>query len=169
MPLCFTSKIQIRGVNPYILVSRSRANSLKANWRKPLPVLVRINNKPQTPWRINMMPTGNGRFYLYLHATIRKSSTTKVGDRVKVELQFDTTYRTGPQHPMPQKFRAALTKSPKAKAAWNALAPSRKKELLRYFANLKSPEAQQRNLARAMHVLSGNPAQFMGRAWKNGR
>jgi Domain of unknown function (DUF1905)/Bacteriocin-protection, YdeI or OmpD-Associated len=169
MPLRFTSKIQIRGVNPFISVSAQRANSLKPNHRTPLPVLVRINSQPKTPWRINMMPTGDGRFYLYLHTTIRKASATKVGDRVHVELQFDSTYRNGPQHPMRPKFRSALTKTPKAKTAWNALPPSRQKELLRYFANLKSPEAQKRNLARAIHVLSGNPARFMGRDWKDGR
>jgi hypothetical protein len=169
MPLRFSSKIQITGINPYVPISASRARALKPNWRKPLPVLVRINNKPQTPWRINMMPAGNGRFYLYLHGHIRRASSSQVGDRVTVELRFDTVYRDGPMHPMPATLRQALANEPRAKAAWNALTPSRKKEILRYFANLKSPEAQRRNLQRLMHVLAGNSARFMARDWKDGK
>jgi hypothetical protein len=33
----------LRDGNPFILVSASRTNSIKPGWRKPLPVLVRIN------------------------------------------------------------------------------------------------------------------------------
>jgi uncharacterized protein YdeI (YjbR/CyaY-like superfamily) len=51
------------------------------------------------------------------------------------------------------------------KAAWNALSPSRKKEILRYFANLKSRDARERNIRRAVAVLSGSPERFMGRSW----
>jgi len=77
-----------------------------------LPVLVRINGKPRTAWRINMMPTGDGGFYLYLHGDIRKTSATKVGDRVAVEVRFDATYRNGPMHSMPSWFRSALARAP---------------------------------------------------------
>jgi hypothetical protein len=57
----------IRNANPYILVSAVRANTIKSGWRKPIPVMVRVNGKPDRQWRINMMPVGNGDFYLYLH------------------------------------------------------------------------------------------------------
>jgi uncharacterized protein YdeI (YjbR/CyaY-like superfamily) len=62
-----------------------------------------------------------------------------------------------------------LSEDPVAKRTWALLPPSRKKEILRYFAALKSPEAQERNLARMMHILSGSDAHFMGRDWKNGK
>lgn len=45
--------------------------------------------------------TKSGSFYLYLHGDVRKASTTKVGDRVHVEVSFDAEYRNGPMHPMP--------------------------------------------------------------------
>jgi len=51
---------------------------------------------------------------------------------------------------------------------WEALIPSRKKEILRYFAPLKSPEARERNLERALYVLSGKKGRFMARAWNQG-
>jgi hypothetical protein len=166
--LDFTAVIKIRGVNPFILVSAVRANAIKPGWRKPLPVLVRVNGKPAKAWSINMIPAGDGSFYLYLHGDVRKASGTVVGDRVRVEIDFDPSYKNGPQHPMPACFRQALAGDPQAKKNWTALIPSRKKEILRYFSRLNSPEARTRNLARALHVLSGEIGRFMGRAWKNG-
>jgi len=150
-----TSIIKIRDGNPYILVSATRAKAIKPGWRKPLPVLVRINGKPAEPWHINMMPVRDGSFYLYLHGDVRKASGTKVGDRVRVEVGFDARYRNGTQHRVPLWFKAALRKNSRAMRNWEALIPSRKKEVLRYFARLKSPEARARNLERALHVLSG--------------
>lgn len=166
--LRFTEEIKLNSVNPYVFVSGARVKKLQPGWRKPLPVLVRVNGKPETPWRINMMPMGDGGFYLYLSGTIRKASGTQVGDKVKVEIQFDSEYRNGPMHPMPAWFQAALKKNSKAESAWKALIPSRQKEVLRYFSTLKSAEAQARNLEKVMQVLSGKEGRFMARDWKDG-
>jgi hypothetical protein len=115
------------------------------------------------------MPAGDGSFYLYLHESVRKASRSKVRDRVTVDLSFDDTYRSGPAHPLPELFRLALRENAAAKSAWDALIPSRKKEILRYFAMLKSPEAKARNLNRVMQVLSGSKARFMGRTWRDAK
>jgi hypothetical protein len=168
MKTVFTAVIKIRNGNPYILVGEARADSIKPGWRKPIPVLVRINGKPHRPWRINMMPVGNGDFYLYLQGDIRGASHTSVGDRVRVEINFDARYRNGPQHPMPVWFRQGLAANPQAKRNWLALAPSRKKEILRYFSRLISPAARARNLTGALHVLSGASGRFMARTWVDG-
>ena len=167
--LRFRSVIQIRGINPYIRVDADLANRLKANWRKPLPVAIRINGQPEEPWRINMMPAGDGSFYLYLHESVRKASGTGVGDSVTVQISFDPDYRSGPANRVPRWFSVALKANPKASKCWNALIPSRKKEVLRYFAALKSPEARERNLQRAIAALSGSEVRFMARTWKNGK
>ncbi len=166
--LRFRSVIKIRSPNPYILITLAQAKSVKPGWRKPLPVLVRINGKPAEPWRISMMPVGGGSFYLYLHGDVRRASGTKVGDRVRVEIGFDARYRNGPQHRVPSWFKAALQKNPRAMKNWEALIPSRKKEILRYFARLKSLEARERNFERALHALSGRKGRFMARAWNGG-
>jgi len=167
--LRYRAVIKIHGVNPYVLVSAKRASELRPGWRKPMPVLVRINGQPQEPWPINMMPVGDGSFRLYLHGGVRKASNTRVGDRVTVEVCFDAKYRGGPMHPMPAWFRTALAKNPTAKQNWEALTPSRKKEILRYFDALKSPEGRERNLARALRALSGRPTRFMARSWSRGK
>lgn len=168
--LRFQAAIRIVGVNPYVEVSKRRAGRLRKDWRRPMPVWVRIDGKPaRKPWRINMMPAGNGTFFLYLHNSVREASGTRVGDRVTVELEFDQSYRSGPMHPMPRWFSAALSGDPRAKLSWSKLTPSRRKEILRYFAGLKSDEARRRNLARAMLALSGAAVRFMARSWSDGK
>jgi hypothetical protein len=168
MTKSFSAIIDIRDINPFILVSSSRASAIKPGWRRPLPILLRINGRPAKAWRTNMMPVGDGSFYLYLHGDIRKTSGTAVGDRVRVEIDFDANYKNGPQHSMPRWFKQALAGNPQANKNWIALIPSRKKEILRYFSSLNSPAARARNLAKALHVLSGKTGRFMARAWKNG-
>jgi hypothetical protein len=164
----FGATIRLRGINPYVLVSAVRAKTIRSGWRKPMPVRVRVNGKPAGQWHINMMPVGDGAFYLYLHAAVRKASQTSVGDRVQIELEFDSSYQNGPQHSIPAWFRRELKANPKAEKNWLRLSPSRKKEILRNFARLKSPETRTRNLAGAMHVLSGATGRFLGRAWTEG-
>jgi Domain of unknown function (DUF1905)/Bacteriocin-protection, YdeI or OmpD-Associated len=167
--LHFTSTINIREGNPYILVSGQQAEKLKAGWKKPMPVVIQINGKPDIPWKINMMPIGDGGFYLYLHGDVRRASRTKVGDTVIVDVRFDSEYKNGPQHEIPKWFSEALAKNAVAYQNWGKLIPSRKKEILRYFSWLKSDEAIARNIKKAIDVLSGKTGRFMARAWEDGK
>jgi hypothetical protein len=144
--LRFHATIRIVGVNPYVQVSAIRAGTLK-------------------PWRINMMPTGDGAFYLYLHGDVRRASNTKVGQRVLVDVEFDSTYRNGPMHRMPDWFRKPLAANRQAASAWKRLTPSRKKEILRYLSQLRSADARERNVRRALAALSGTGTRYMGRSW----
>ena len=168
MSLSFEGHIEIRGVNPYVLVNADQARQIKAGWRKPMPLLVQINGQPDEPWRINMMPAGDGTFYLYLHESVRKASKTKVGDTVSVRIWFDEAYRSGPST-LPAWFRMALENDVTAYENWQKLSPSRQKEVVRYLDNLKSPEAQQRNLEKVMAMLGGTSGHFMGRDWQDGK
>lgn len=163
-----TAVIEIRGINPYIRVSAAKAAAIKPDWRRPLPVLVRINRLPEEPFRTNMMPAGDGSFYLYLHGDMRRVSGTKVGDRIRTEISLDSNYKNGPMHAMLPWFMEGLRQSQSTRSNWQALSPSRQKEILRYLSRLKSPEAKARNLKQAIAVLSGVEGRFMGRAWKQG-
>ncbi|HEY5110978.1 MAG TPA: DUF1905 domain-containing protein [Acidimicrobiales bacterium] len=164
----FSAAIEIVGVNPYVLVDDERATRLRPGWRRPMPVLVRINGRPDSPWRTNMMPVGNGEFYLYLHGGMRKSANAKVNDVVAITLSFDDSYRNGPLHETPDWFGAALASDVNVLAHWQCLAPSRQKEVLRYFAGLKTDDAKKRNLVQVLRVLGGARERFMGRDWTNG-
>jgi hypothetical protein len=164
----FRAKIEIRGINPYVLVSAEQAARLKSDWRKPMPVTIQIDGKPDEPWRINMMPAGDGSFFLYLHGQVRNASGSGVGDVVDITVAFDEEYRGGPADPMPPMFAEALQRVPSAQTGWEGLPPSRRKEILRYLARLKSPEAQKRNVEQAVYVLAGGEARWMARSWNTG-
>jgi len=161
----FRAKIERRGINPFVMVSAARARRIQPDWKKPLPVLVQVNGQPEPAWRVNMMPAGDGRFYLYLDGVVRKASGTDVGDTVDVSVLFDPDYRGGPQDSMPPEFAARLDEDAGAKARWDSLQPSLRKEVLRYLASLKSDAAKERNIDRAIAVLGGAKARFLARDW----
>jgi hypothetical protein len=165
--LRFRSTIAIKGINPYVPVTAQQAARLRKDWRGPMPVCVQINGQPDPPWRINLMPRRDGSYDLYLAGTVRKASGTQLGDAVSVCLQFDTDYRNGPLHAMPPWFGRRLQRNRAAQAGWERLPPSRQKEILRYFAGLRSAEAQQRNAQKALRVLAGEPGRFMARDWNS--
>jgi hypothetical protein len=167
--LRFKATIQIMGINPYVLVGVDKVNKLQRDWRRPMPVVIRVDGQPELPWHINMMPVGNGDFYLYLHKNVRQASQSKVGDEVTIEMSFDQAYRNGPIHEMSLQFRLALDQNPTAAIHWRELSPSRQKEVLRYFSSLKSELAIDRNILRAIKVLEGNSGRFMARDWLNGK
>ena len=133
-----------------------------------MPVFFQINGS-EKDWQVNLMPVGNGSFRLYLNGEIRKVSGLKVGDHADIAIRFDRKYKNGPQHSMPSWFEIALSENSLARRGWESLSPSRQKEILRYFARLKSTEAKERNLRRALNVLAGGEARFMGRIWNANR
>jgi hypothetical protein len=163
MSVRITQRIKIRGINPYVLVGAEQAVALKPGWKKPMPVLVTINGQPRKPARVNLMPAGDGSFYLYLNGPVREASATAVGDRVVARVSFDAAYRGGPTHAMPPGLRRALRAQPKRRQAWDALTPSRQKEILRYLAALRSETARERNIAKVLGMLSKPLGIYLGR------
>ena len=161
----FTAQIRLRGINPYVLVSADDAARIQPDWKRPMPVRLRINGAPDPAALVNMMPVGDGSFYLYLDGQVRRASGTAVGDMVDVTVEFDDRYQGGPQHAMPPDFASRLADLPDARAKWDSLSPSLQKEVLRYLAGLKSDEARQRNVERALRVLSGARERFLARDW----
>ena len=159
----FRSQLEITGVNPFVSISANVAARLRKG-RRPIPVRFQIN-KSTKYWSVNMMPVRGGTFRLYLNGEIRKAAGLKVGDSLEVKVQFDDEYKNGPLHPLPSWFSKPLSQNSKALKRWRLLTPSKKKEILRYFAGLKSPEAKERNLVRALHVLAGGQGRFLGVAW----
>jgi uncharacterized protein YdeI (YjbR/CyaY-like superfamily) len=75
-----------------------------------------------------------------------------VGDKVTVEVRLDSTSRI---EPPPPKFTLALSKDKQARAAFQKLAPYRRKEILRYLNGLKRPETVERNVGKIIRFLHG--------------
>jgi hypothetical protein len=70
---------------------------------------------------------------------------------------------------MPSWFGTELKRNRAAQRGWDSLPPSRQKEIIHYLVRLKSPQARHRNVQRALDVLAGGTARFMGRAWQAGK
>ncbi|HEY3858262.1 MAG TPA: YdeI/OmpD-associated family protein, partial [Gammaproteobacteria bacterium] len=96
-----------------------------------------------------------GFWRVYLNGPMRKAIGKDVGDRVSVTLTHDPAPRRTPMRPA---FAKALKANKRAKACFEALAPSRRKEILRYLNNLKGAEAIERYIRSTISMLSsGKP------------
>jgi hypothetical protein len=165
MRVRFRARVELRGVNPYVRVSKDLAHHIHEDWRRPMPLRVRINREPRIPWKLIMVPVGDGSFFLYLNGVVREASGTAVGDLLEIEAEFNVEYRGGPAHPMPPELVQGFHRSERARDGWESLPPSRQKEILRYLAGIKSLEVRRRNVEKTLHVLAGGNLRFLGREW----
>ena len=154
----FSSKIQIIGINPYVLLPLSVLKYIfqKAGKDKcAIPVQLKIGDKEF----IQNLVKYSGKWRLYLNGPMRKAAGKDVGDTMEIQIDFDPRPRTTPIHP---KLKIAFKENPTAKKAFEKLSPSRQKEILRYINFLKSEEIVDKNVQRAItHLTSSKP--FIGR------
>jgi hypothetical protein len=154
----YSAKISRIGINPYVLIPPVILKEIfkQANKTKgPIPVRGELNDHSF----IQTLIRYSGKWRLYLNGPMRKGANADVGDIVAVKIEFDPRTR---ENLMPANLVAALNKNKKAKDAFFKLAPSRQKEIMRYIGNLKSQEAIDKNVKRAIHFLTGKE-RFVGR------
>jgi hypothetical protein len=124
--------------------SRARSETAKAKY---IPVAAIVN---RCSARTTLVPAGGGRFRMQINTALRKAARVDAGDLVSVELRLDRASRS---LPVPPDLRAGLKSVPKAKKAFDALAPGHRRHFIQWFDSAKSPEARQRRLERAFDVL----------------
>ena len=112
----------------------------------PIPVRGKVNGAEFTQTLIKY----RAAWRLYINGEMLKSSVTKVGDTVDIEIEYDGRPR---EVPMPPKLAKALKKDKTAKTAFESLSASRQKEICRYIAMLKSEESIDRNVERIIKRL----------------
>jgi len=101
-------------------------------------------------FRSTLVPVRGAPYRLYLNMEIRKGTGTRVGETVEIILEPDPDPRV---EPVPDLLREALDLDAGPNAAWDALPPSRRREILRYLNSLKSRDALARNVAKVIGVL----------------
>jgi hypothetical protein len=145
--LKFTAEIQLLGINPYVDIPDEirEAVGRKGN----LPVKGTVNDHP---FRSTLVPVRGGPHRLYINMEMRKGTGVGVGDTVEILLEYDPDPRP---EPVPEPLTRALEQDGEAKSAWEALNPSRRREILRYLNSLKSPEAIQRNVEKVLKKIKG--------------
>lgn len=155
----FTAKIFIIGVNPYVVPPKEVLKNLFAQAGRdkgPIQVKGKLNGHTFQQTLVKYA----GKWRLYLNTPMRKATALEVGDGADVFLEFDPEERVLAIHP---KLEAALNKNKAAKKIFDSLPPSRRKEIIRYIGFLKSEEAVDKNVKRAIRFLIGRQ-RFTGRS-----
>ncbi len=114
---------------------------------KYIPVTAIVNGRSA---RVTLVPAGGGRFRVQINTALRKAARVDVGDVVGVGLRLDLESR---ELPVPPDLRNGLKAIPKARRAFDALAPGHRRHFIEWFDSAKSPAARQRRLERAIDVL----------------
>lgn len=154
----FNAEIKIIGINPYISLPESILSKIMLDSNKtksPIPVFGNLNGKP---YRQNLMKF-KGEWRLCVNTTMLKDSPKKVGQNVKISVQFDPILKVAAVHP---ELLAALKLNPTANENFNNLRPSLQAEMHRYILNLKSAESVGKNIIKALDYLTGKGS-FLGR------
>lgn len=156
--ITFKAKIEIIGVNPFVLLPPRALKSIFTQAGKdkgPIKVKGTIDEHPY----IQTLVKYSGHWRLYINGPMLKVSGKNVDDTVALTIEFDPEVRTEPMHP---KLSVALRVNNKAKEAFDRLSPYRQKEICRYINHLKSESTIDKNVDRTIQHLLGK-SRFVGR------
>lgn len=145
MKQSFSAVIYKQGINPCVDVPKRVSQAFKS--KSYIPVLGQIN---KNPFKATLVPTGEGKYRLYINGIMRKRAGADVGGKIKIELELDTEART---IPIPRALKEALEQNPKARSEFERLTASRRKDILLYMNALKRPESLQKVIDRVMKSL----------------
>ncbi len=112
------------------------------------PVTITVNGHS---WK-SRVAIMRGRHLLGLSKAHRQAAGVATGDEVEVELTLDTEPRVVVE---PADFTAALDDDPAARAAYDELSYSRRREHVRAIESAKKPETRRRRIERAITALRG--------------
>lgn len=154
----FKAELEIIGINPFVYVPDEILHRLFVQAGKskgPIPIHGAINGKPYQQTLVKF----KGAWRLYVNLTMLDDSPKRIGETITVTVAYDPRPRTIAPHP---KLVKALAENEAAKAVFDGLSPSLRKEIIRYIANLKTEASVDRNVTRAINFLLGKE-RFIGR------
>lgn len=154
----FRVEIEIIGVNPFVFVPEKILQAIfkKAGKDKgTIPIKGTLNGSPYKQTLVKY----SGAWRLYINTTMLKNSPKRIGEEVKLSVEYDAEPRIVLP---PSKFIKALNQNKEAQTTFDKLSASRQLEIVRYLANLKTKETLEKNITRAINFLLGNE-RFVGR------
>jgi hypothetical protein len=113
---------------------------------KRFPVVATVNGHT---WRTTVTRM-RGEFLLGLNRAVREEAGVESGDTVEVQVELDTAPR---EVEVPDALAMALTEDPEARAAFDRLAYTHRKEFARWIADAKREETRQRRVVQAVEML----------------
>ncbi len=145
----FKAKIFIIGINPYVLIPETVLKKIFVQAKKDkgaIPIRGTLDGHPY----IQNLVKYSGKWRFYLNEPMRKAAKKDVGDSIEVQIEYDPIERIIPVHP---KLSKALKENKDALQAFKKLSPSRQKEIIRYIGFLKTEEAIDKNVVKAIQLL----------------
>lgn len=154
----FIATIHIIGINPFAFVPPKILKEIfkqAGRDKGHIPIKGTINGNA---YRQTLVRYSN-EWRLYINTTMLKDSPKRIGEKIEVTIAVDTDSR---EIEMPVAFSKALKANKEAATAFEQLTAYRKKEIVRYLANLKTKESLERNIVKAIGFLTGKE-KFVGR------
>ena len=114
--------------------------------RRRFPVVATVNGYT---WRTSVARMG-GEFLVGLNREVREGAAVATGDTVDVALELDTAPR---EVEVPHALATALEGDPEARAAFDGLAFTHRKEFARWIEEAKREETRERRVGQALQML----------------
>jgi hypothetical protein len=143
--LTFTTTLQSRGPAAAVVLDDAQVQII-GEGPKRFPVVATVNGHT---WRTSVARMG-GEFLVGLNREVREAAGVGAGDVVEVQLALDAAPR---EVEVPEALAAALAGDAEARARFDALAFTHRKEFARWIAEAKRPETRERRVAQALTML----------------
>jgi len=141
----FKTKLQPRGPAAAVILDDAQVAAV-GEGPKRFPVVATVNGYT---WRTTVVRMG-GEFLLGLSKEVRQGAAAEAGDEVDVTVELDTAPR---EVEVPEALAAALAADPEAKASFDRMAFTHRKEYARWIADAKQEQTRERRLGQALEMI----------------
>jgi len=141
----FKTQLQPRGPAAAVILDDAQVAAV-GEGAKRFPVVATVNGYT---WRTTVVRMG-GEFLLGLSKEVRQGAGAEAGDEVDVTVELDTAPR---EVEVPEALAAALAADPEAKASFDHMAFTHRKEYARWIADAKQEQTRQRRLGQALEMI----------------
>jgi len=149
MKFSFKAKIYKVGINPCVKVP-ARITKTMTTVKGYIPVKGTIEAHP---FEQTLCPVKNDLYRLYVNGLMMKGADVKLGQTVNFTIE-PTVKQRDSDIQIPPQLKKKLQENKLAKI-FEALAPYRRKEILRYLNHIKTEETVLKNIDRLINVLQG--------------
>lgn len=141
----FRTQLQARGPAAAVVLDDTQVAAV-GEGAKRFPVVATVNGYT---WRTSVARMG-GESLLGLNRQVREAAGVAAGDTVDVAVELDDAPR---EVDVPDDLAAALSADRKAKAAFDAMAFTHRKEFARWVADAKRDDTRRRRVTQAVEMI----------------
>jgi hypothetical protein len=141
----FNAQLEPRGPAAAVVLDEAQV-AVVGEGAKRFPVVATVNGYT---WRTSVARMG-GEFMVGLSKAVRLGAGVEAGDDVEVRLELDAAPR---DVEVPEALAAALACDPRAKASFERMAFTDRKEYARWIAQAKKDETRERRVGQALEMI----------------